>query len=398
MVVLLTAVGLVVAGCGGSDGGSGGGESGKSPIKLGSLSSTSIDPSIALAAESVKAWADWTNKDGGINGHQIELIQADDKLTPATGLAEFQRMRQQGVVAMVGNFVPSSAYLIDAAEQAGIPFVGGMMADDGWVSSKLMFPAASTVKTGTYAIQKLAANAGHPNFVMFECAEAPSCAAAIDVAKAQSESAGATFVNSAIIAAGTSSFAATCIKARDAGGDSILMSLTGGLPTNDKVLQECEAQDWVPLKTTVGIQASGALTNSEYFSKAPGTVGSFEAYPWVAAGESDIPAVKEMFDGLGTQIPGIWDDPDTTEMVVMAWASGELLAAALTNVDKDEVTSRDILDGLWSLPPDFDVNGLTPPLAFNKDKPSNEVGCYFGAKLLDGTWSLVNDGKFDCQT
>ena len=77
----------VAAGC--SSGGGGGGGSASSPITICEIAATS-GPFSALGSDDelgATAWAAMVNKAGGVQGHQVKLVQENDASNPATAAA-----------------------------------------------------------------------------------------------------------------------------------------------------------------------------------------------------------------------------------------------------------------------------------------------------------------------
>src|SRR3984893_9806421 len=77
----------VAAGC--SSGGGGGGASARSPITICEIAATS-GPFSALGTDDelgATAWAAMVNKAGGVQGHQVKLVQENDASNPATAAA-----------------------------------------------------------------------------------------------------------------------------------------------------------------------------------------------------------------------------------------------------------------------------------------------------------------------
>ena len=77
----------VAAGC--SSGGGGGGSSASSPITICEIAATS-GPFSALGSDDelgATAWAAMVNKAGGVQGHQVKLVQENDASNPATAAA-----------------------------------------------------------------------------------------------------------------------------------------------------------------------------------------------------------------------------------------------------------------------------------------------------------------------
>ncbi|MEU5868167.1 ABC transporter substrate-binding protein [Nonomuraea sp. NPDC047529] len=148
-LAVLLAFPLSVAGCGLSDeppsassGGAG------NVIKVGGVSSLSGAVTFPDSSAAAKAVFDRVNEQGGVNGHKIEYVSADDKGDPAAAAqAARDVVTNQGVVALAG-----SASLLDCAvnapfyQQSGIVSVQGTGVDPTCFES----PAVSPVNTGPY--------------------------------------------------------------------------------------------------------------------------------------------------------------------------------------------------------------------------------------------------------
>jgi branched-chain amino acid transport system substrate-binding protein len=97
---------LIIAACG-SDGDdeSAGGDAGGEPIKIGVLTSlTGPFTSWGLHVEAgMQMAADDINADGGMDGRMIELVIADDQSDPEEAAIQFDRLAEEGVVAIAGT-------------------------------------------------------------------------------------------------------------------------------------------------------------------------------------------------------------------------------------------------------------------------------------------------------
>jgi branched-chain amino acid transport system substrate-binding protein len=94
--------------------------------KTGAASST-----FSTADTGAKAYFDAINKAGGINGRQIQMVTADDTSSSTGALTATQFLLNQGVFAILVD----SAYFFGAfraAEQAGVPVVGGGFDGQEW--------------------------------------------------------------------------------------------------------------------------------------------------------------------------------------------------------------------------------------------------------------------------
>ncbi|WP_207400775.1 ABC transporter substrate-binding protein [Actinomadura roseirufa] len=92
------AVSLTAAGCQSS------GDSGKGPIKVGSINGITGLFQTPEVPKAVKAVFDEVNAAGGINGRKLELISKDDAMDPSrSGQAARELIQSSGVVALAGS-------------------------------------------------------------------------------------------------------------------------------------------------------------------------------------------------------------------------------------------------------------------------------------------------------
>ncbi len=109
-LVVLAAVGLVLASCGrgGSDS-SGGGGGGGSTYKIGFIGplSGALGTLGTNQLKAVEAAVAQKNADGGIGGKQIEVVAEDDANDPAKGIAAARSLASDGVVVIIGPPVSS---------------------------------------------------------------------------------------------------------------------------------------------------------------------------------------------------------------------------------------------------------------------------------------------------
>ena len=81
----------------------------------------------------LEAWADWTNANGGINGHQVKLIAMDTGFNPSTALAEVKQLVEQDhIIALVGEQTSFDATFATYLQQKGIPAVGAGLYTQAW--------------------------------------------------------------------------------------------------------------------------------------------------------------------------------------------------------------------------------------------------------------------------
>ena len=118
-VLLVTA--LALAGCSGRGGGGGDDEGDAAPITIGaSWPQSGPLGAVAPGLHGLEAYIDQVNEDGGVNGHQINLVSADDGYDPARLSDNFRKfVEQDGAIAVV-NFGAIAAPSRDYLKQKGV--------------------------------------------------------------------------------------------------------------------------------------------------------------------------------------------------------------------------------------------------------------------------------------
>lgn len=99
------------------------------PIVIGSVGHFSgfAGATSKSSPDAVSAWAQWTNDNGGINGHPVKVVVKDDQADPAKALAAVKSLVEQDkVIALVGSHEAGlEAVWEKYAAGKGIPVLGG---------------------------------------------------------------------------------------------------------------------------------------------------------------------------------------------------------------------------------------------------------------------------------
>src|SRR5580692_3661478 len=145
VVMAALMVGLVVTACGSSGGSSSGGETsastggsteakataGSEPIKLGAALALSgaFSPFDVEPLNTAKLWAAKTNAEGGIDGRQVEFVEADTESEPANGPIAAKQVSSEGaeivLVSCNYNFGASTALTAEAEGKVSMSVCAG---------------------------------------------------------------------------------------------------------------------------------------------------------------------------------------------------------------------------------------------------------------------------------
>ena len=119
----LLIAGLMLTGCGQTASTS---DNGKEPYKIGAVFDSSGSSSSLGVPErdTAQMVVDEINKNGGINGHPIELIMLDSKTNETEAALAAKKLIQQGVSAIIGASTSGSTMaMVDIVQNAKIPLI-----------------------------------------------------------------------------------------------------------------------------------------------------------------------------------------------------------------------------------------------------------------------------------
>ncbi|KOU39231.1 ABC transporter substrate-binding protein [Streptomyces sp. WM6378] len=87
-----------------------------------------------------KAFARWVNANGGIDGHELNVLTCNEHNT-ATGASDCARRAvKENAVAVVGSYSQYGSAFMPSLEVAGIPYLGGYGISDQEFTSALSYP------------------------------------------------------------------------------------------------------------------------------------------------------------------------------------------------------------------------------------------------------------------
>ena len=393
---LASAVGLmfalVLAGIVGPVGDAGASTASNAPIPLGSVGSyTEPGTATGLPGEApIKAWADWVNAHGGINGHPVKLFVMDDQGNQAVAVSDVEQLVQQDhVIAFVseqdGSLVSGYQSYLDAQK---IPVLGGNVYEPSpWDNDPMFYPQGTTLVNGLEAGTTYAKKEGYKKFGSLACAEAAQCAQGNAALKSLATSAGLTYAYGAVASSTAPDYTANCLAAQQA-GVQILELLIPTASEGTKIAEDCARQNYHPAWIIPGEAIGpGYLTTSSFNHTFSGAV----TQPWF----SKAPVMAN-FDAAMKKYTKI--NLNTVEEPLLAtdaWASGLMLQEAVKLSGTTGLpTSADILAGLAK----FDnqtLGGFGSPTTFTD--PTNKVGaCFYVVQIKNQKFVEGNNDKYLC--
>jgi branched-chain amino acid transport system substrate-binding protein len=215
------------------------------------------------------------------------------------------------------------------------------------------------------------------------CREISSCATGADnVRKRVAPALGLNIVHEAQTSMAQPDFTAEVLAARNAGAAAIVVYLDN--PSLLRIKRTATRQGWSPMIVT------GQPTFDERFLKdgGPDAEGVMIGSPLPSW---DSPRMADFRAAMSRYVPG----GIKGAIGLPAWVGGKLLErVALTFPDKD-VTSADVLRGLYGLQGET-LGGLVPPLTFREGQANPENLCSIMVRVEKGRFVPRDGDNFFC--
>jgi branched-chain amino acid transport system substrate-binding protein len=336
----------------------------------------------------MRAWEKWTNANGGIDGHPVQIIIMDDQGNPAVGLADTHKLIDgDHVISATCIGIGCIFNLGPYAAQKGIPLIG---------------PGYTALWGTTF---------GHPNVyevdsnyigevgVLFQFAKETGATKAGVVSDIQTggpttsklygqaaKDEGLAFGSGVTISDSAPNYVAPCLALKNAGVDTIANTL--GAATSKSFMDQCYTQGYRPVITGQQADLNPVWIKDAAYARGVATIPTF---PWW---DNSIPAVAtfnqviKQYDPAGLTVAPIIATQAWDTMVVFA-------AGAKAGKVGDTPTSAQLVAGLQTIKNDT-FGDLTPPLTYANGANAQPPTCAYGAKVAGGQYSLLNSGQRLC--
>ena len=391
MASILCALALVAGACGssskssgGTQGGGGGSQPKGAPFKIGyiedavSLGSGSVNPYTIPAFD---AWVKWTNANGGINGHPVELLTRREPNNPGVALTLVQQLLGQGVAVLLEDDANNSDAWLPAVQRAGVPIISTTSGTTGLAGSQIAFSTnTSLLFTPQYTVAA-AAKIGGPKMSVFYCAEIPTCSQSVPAVAAVGKAIGVSVEFSTSILGSAPNYTAQCLSAKEHGAQSMWIADASTIIL--RVASSCAQQGYTPHQITSGEQFQ------QNFPTLPGMDGMVGTDGFVPFFDTSFPGVATMLAAFNRYDPTLTKDPQFGDLSTQQWTVGLLIgeAAKAGGVGStNPLTAAAFLNGLYTLH-STNLGGMTPTLTFQRGQP-NANRCWFWVEIQNGAYTL----------
>ena len=339
--------------------------------------------------EAVRVWVKWVNAQGGIKGHPVSVVFADDGGDPARHRAAVQKMVEQDkVVAFVGDAETLTGRAsIAYHEQVKVPVIGSDTGSPHYYDSTMHFPEVPTGNAKWVADVVAAGQTGKlqskTKLATLTCVEAQSCGDADSIFAQQAPGVGLKVVYRARSSITQPDYTTECLQARNAGAELFYVVLD--VPSIARLSQSCARQGYKPT-FVLGSIASVEQPKDPNLDGA--TFGS-GAFPWFL---TNTPARTEFNEAFKTYDPNF----KIESLAATGWTAAKMFETAIAGFVGADPKPADVLQGLYALGGN-DLGGLTYPLHFTEGQKPPATSCFHLITIRNGAWTSDDAGKLQCK-
>jgi branched-chain amino acid transport system substrate-binding protein len=364
----------------------------RSPIVIGSIGTYSgpLGSVLTEMVNAVQVWTRFINDRGGLNGHAVKLLIADDGGDPARHRAQVQDLvERQKVIAFVANGEAISGQgSISYLQEKRVPVIGSEGANDYFYENSMYFPQ---MPTGSALLKAFLASAAQQlvpakkKLATLVCREATACTVADRIwgADGYAKSHGFEVVYRGQASVAQPDFTAECLNAQRSGAEVVLILMD----TNSvlRVANSCHRQAFNPTFAWGGNATSRTQPGTPGLDG--GSIGA-TVFPWMVG---DTPATAEFQGAMAQYQKGVAPTGSHT----VGWVAAKLFERAAAAMPEPPSAAA-VLEGLWKISND-DLGGLTYPLAFQRDKPAQPRVCWFNVRIAGGAFTAPAGARYTCE-
>jgi branched-chain amino acid transport system substrate-binding protein len=350
----------------------------KSELVFGSLGTAAgvLGAVSGPAPPAIRAWVSSVNAKGGLGGHLVRVIQADDGGDPARAQAiVHQFVEQEHVVAIFYDYMFSEKpSVLSYLEQKNVPLIGTQGGDPSGDHSPIDFNPLTGPSTGIDWSFILGVHTFAPTITKLAslyCREAATCNIEEQGFKQFLPWKGMHLVYEAQVSLAQPDFTAEVLQARGAGAEAILCLVDSNSVI--RIAQAVQRQGWkVQLAGTYNLEQDIILPGA---SQLEGLILTTREAPYQSS-----PRLQMYRDAMARYQPG---QPvgDLGAGVFVVGAMLEKIAPQLP----DKPASIDLVNALYSLHGEK-LGGLLPGITFNKGNHPGVNQCIVPIILRGGVF------------
>jgi branched-chain amino acid transport system substrate-binding protein len=332
----------------------------------------------------LQAWAAYQNAHGGLNGHPVRIIVADDQGDPGTALTLVKRMVEKDhIITLAGGFIIFGFDQIDQyMREKNVPMIAGDGIVPQWYNTPVGFPIASHTPIQIVKGIQSFVDQGSTKIGMLYCLELAAICSYLYDYTAKSP-VGKYIVQNYQVSLVAPSYTSQCLRMKAAGIEvvELLMDTAGA----SRLIQDCANQGFKPKIMLLGLDATPEMPKLAALKDAVVPGATFSP----AAGQG-VPAIDNYRKQMAIYGPSIGE----SGVISFAWAAGVMLALVGKNLS-DNPKSEELFEALWKLKNET-LGGLIAPVTYPKNKPAVVAPCMFLWGVKDGKFSAPRGPKPIC--
>lgn len=386
ILATLAAAAVVLAGCGAQQGTGGGQQPAKPPIKLGAL----FDLSGATAdvgtphADGVRAYIEYINSKGGVNGRKIDLVWVDYGYQVPKAQEAYKRLVQQDkVVAMFGWGTGDTEAMKGLIAEDKIPYISGSYSEQltNPAQTPYNFIISATYSQGARIALDWVKGKKPDAKVAMVYNNTAYGKSPLDHAKEYARKIGLNWVGEVVVDLTAADATPQVLELQRLGAEYVLIQETTNATA--VTLKSAQKQNLLGKIQFIGLHYS---TDENLIKAAGDAAEGFVGIPAFAFPYDQGPGIQEAVEYF-TKVKGKKPE-ELNQKIIQGWAFGRVMVEAVKRAG-DNVSGEAIKKAFESFK-DVDLGGLGAPLTCT-DK---DHGCVKKGRLYQvkgGKWVPITD-------
>lgn len=357
----------------------------KEPVKLGALfdlSGATADVGVPHA-EGVRAYVDYINAKGGVNGRRIQLVEVDYAYKVPNAVEAYKKFRDQDkVVAVVGWGTGDTEALKEMIAQDRIPFTSGSFSESlaNPAQTPYNFLVAPTYSQAARIALDWAKGKKADAKVAMVYNDTAYGKSPLEDAKTYAGKIGLNWVGEVVVDLTAADATTQVLELQRLGAEYVLIQETTNATA--VTLKSAQKQGLLGKMQFIGLQYS---TDENLVKAAGDAAEGFVGVPAFAFPHEEMAARAEIQEYLKTKNDSL---DNKTQKWIQGWAFGKIMAEGIKRAG-DPVTGESLKAALETLK-DFDLGGLGSPLTFS---PTDHAGAKKARvyQVKGGKWQPITD-------
>jgi branched-chain amino acid transport system substrate-binding protein len=326
------------------------------------------------------------NARGGLNGHPVRLLVADDGGDPNRSLALAHRMVEEDkVTALYMERMPTTMQAVAPyLEQRRVPLIGSCNCTDTAARSPMVFEVGpgGGLGFGWSHVAPLLSFSDKRKVSVFYCREVATCTTIRNNIHNMAKAAGLQIVHEAQVTITQPDYTAELLAAKSAGADAVFLAVEGA--SSIRVMRSARRQN-LSLEFSMQHGAHDARFPQAGGADIEGALVS-SAFPhWESPKMADYRRVMSHYAPGGI----------LSSLSETAYVAGKLLEVVAQGF-ADKVGSEDVLRGLYALRGET-LGGIIPPLTYVPGQGSDKNSvCVIPTRLEKGRFVPKNGDQYSC--